>query len=130
MVVVAQEAIWPWVAFLEGSEASCSISELHYLNLKTNKQKKKAQLHDYFTSSYFPAVELRLRDGEWPALGHTARKGQGWNVNPGMPGCSACPVMVAVGSGWKSLRKGSGGGLGAIPEQREDMGSGALRRQA
>lgn len=75
-------------------------------------------------------MELRLRDGEWPALGHTVRKGQGWNVNPRMPGCSSYPVMVVVGSGWKSLREGSGGGVGAVPEQREDMESGAPRRQA
>lgn len=32
VVVVAQEVMWHWVAFLEGSEASCSISELHYPN--------------------------------------------------------------------------------------------------
>lgn len=96
VVVVAQEAMWHWVACIpRGLRGIMSHIRAPLPELK----KKKKKLHDYFTSSYFPAVELRLRDGEWTALGHKARKGQGWNVNPGMPGCSTCPVMVVVGSG-------------------------------
>lgn len=62
--------------------------------------------------------QVRLREGEWLALGHTARKRQSCNVNPGLP-------VVVVRSG---VITGLGGRLrGSHP--REERGSGVWYSQ-
>lgn len=57
--------------------------------------------------------QVRLREGEWLALGHTARKRQSCNVNPGLPVVVARSGVIAGlgGRHWGSsprAERGSG----------------------
>lgn len=68
--------------------------------------------------------KLKLREGEWLFLGHTARNETELECEPRFVWLLCLPLVV-VGRGWRGLRESSGG---AVSQQRQEAGSGTLRR--